>query len=84
MSNDKMNVGQATAGDIVKRRWHKEGRQGSLKAFARKLVSEGDQVAKDWFDCKKGALNAERSDKNRSRMDQERSATKMSRKSGKK
>lgn len=36
----------------------------SLKAFARALAKEGDQVAKDWFANKRGKLNQKRSDAN--------------------
>lgn len=39
----------------LKTRWHKEGKGLSLKQFARKLVAEGDTVAKSWFDNKKSA-----------------------------
>lgn len=36
----------------------------SLKAFARALAKDGDQVAKDWLAHKRGSLNQKRSDAN--------------------
>lgn len=84
MSDNKIEVGQGSAGDSVKRRWQKEGKGTSLKAFARKLASDGDQLAKDWFDCKNGALNAERSDKNRARVEIESAATRAAHRKSKK
>lgn len=36
----------------------------SLKQFAKTLVQDGDQVAKDWFAHKAGSLNQARSDAN--------------------
>ncbi len=36
----------------------------SLKAFARKLLKEGHEVAQEWFGNKRGAKNQKRSDAN--------------------
>lgn len=52
MSDNK--VGNSTAGQKLKNKWRKEGRGFSLKKFARKLVAEGDALAQEWFDNKKG------------------------------
>lgn len=76
MSENNREVGTATAGEAIKHLWHKEGQGLSLKTFARKLEAEGNQSAKDWFACKKGALNQSRSDKNRARVEVEKAATK--------
>ncbi len=51
----------------------------SLKRFARELAKSGNQVAKDWFANKSGAKNAERSEKNRSRVALEKQASKAAR-----
>lgn len=47
-----------------KKRWVKHTKAPSLKEFARQLVSQGDTVAKDWFEQKAGALNEKRTDAN--------------------
>lgn len=75
MSEDKRNVGEASPGEAIKNLWHKEGQGTSLKTFARKMAAEGNQAAKDWFECKKGALNAERTDKTKARIETEKVAT---------
>lgn len=79
----KGELGVATAAKIIKKRWHSEqtGKRLSLRAFARKLVAEGDQVAKDWFAHKAGSLNQARSEKNVARIQLEKSATKLAKKS---
>lgn len=75
-------VGVATAAKTIKKRWHQqEGKKVSLKAFARKLADEGDQVAKDWLAHKSGSLNQKRSEKNVARVALEKSATKLAKKS---
>ncbi len=51
----------------------------SLKRYARELAKSGNQVAKDWFANKLGAKNAERSEKNRSRISLEKQASKAAR-----
>lgn len=85
-------VGKGTAGGRIKTLWHSEcftnkdlglvqiAGTPSLKAFARAKAKEGNQDAKDWFDCKRGALNETRSEKNRARVALEAQATKASRK----
>jgi hypothetical protein len=73
------NVGESSCGDRIKARHSTEGKGLSLKAFARTLVKSGDQDAKDWFDSKAGAANVSRSEKNKTRIHLEKSATKMSR-----
>ena len=52
------------------------GQKVSLKKFARELLKSGNQVAKDWFAHKRGSLNAQRSEKNQSRVSLEKQATK--------
>jgi hypothetical protein len=47
-----------------KKRWVKHPKAPSLKKFAHELASQGDIVAKNWFEQKGGALNAKRSDAN--------------------
>lgn len=75
-------VGVATAALTIKNRWHqREGKKVSLKAFARKLAAEGDQVAKDWLAHKAGSLNQKRSEKNVARVALEKAATKLAKKS---
>lgn len=84
MSDNNREIGTATAGKAIKHLWYKEGKGLSLKAFARKLVAEDNQTAKDWFEHKEGALNLSRSDKNRARVDVEKAATKSAKKASKK
>lgn len=60
-----------------KKRWIKHTGAPSLKSFARQLVSQGDTVAKDWFEQKNGALNASRSDVNVKAAMEARSATRL-------
>lgn len=59
-----------------KKMWVAMHKAPSLKAFARLLASNGDVVAKDWFEHKSGSLNAERSDANKGRIALEKQATK--------
>lgn len=66
-----------------KRIWVRNPGAPSLKAFARSLLkgmmSElggGDQVAKEWFDHKRGSLNQKRSDANVKASMEARTATK--------
>lgn len=76
-------VGTATPSSTLKKLWHLSQGKGprlSLKRFARQLVKDGLQAAKDWFEIKTGVLNATRSDKNQARVSAERSATKLARK----
>lgn len=84
-------VGKGTAGSRIKTLWHSEcftkkelglvqiAGTPSLKAFARAKAKEGNQDAKDWFDCKAGALNESRSDKNKTRIALEKQASKAAR-----
>lgn len=62
----------------------KEGNGLSLKEFARRLIREGNELAKDWFANKSGVANDVRSDKNKARAFAERSATKLAKRSKKK
>lgn len=48
----------------------------SLKAFAKALAKDGDQVAKDWFAHKGGSMNQKRSDANAKAAMEARTATK--------
>lgn len=48
----------------------------SLKAFARALAKDGDQIAKDWFAHKRGSMNQKRSDANVKASMEARTATK--------
>ncbi len=89
---DRGEVGKGTAGSRLKSLWHSEcftkkelglvqiAGSPSLKAFARAKAKEGNQDAKDWFECKAGALNETRSDKNKSRIALEKQASKAARK----
>jgi len=78
-------LGVATPGLLMRQRWKAEGGRGSLKQFARRLLKEGDTVAKEWFANKRGAKNQVRSDKSIQRIAAERTATKAAkRKSSKK
>lgn len=61
---DRGEVGTPTAGLTIRQRWHAEAHGGSLKQFARKLLKEGDSVAKEWFANKRGAKNQKRTDAN--------------------
>jgi len=94
------NVGKPTAALTLKQRWHDEcftleklgkrevyvakPKAPSLRTFARQLAKTGDQVAKDWFDHKKGSLNQERSMTTQKRITEEKNATKMARRKSKK
>lgn len=78
MSDNNRNVGKSTVGLQLKNRWRKEGRGFSLKQFARKLVSEGDSLAQDWFDRKKGLNDQARSASNQQRIAAEKQASKSS------
>jgi hypothetical protein len=79
------NVGEASPGLAMRQLWHAANSGESLKAFARRLVKEGNTIARSWLENKKGKLNAKRNDKNIQRVSAERTATKASkRKSGKK
>lgn len=83
---DKGYVGKSTAGDRVKRAHRGIANDGggtkiSLKSFARTQIKLGIeeslvQDAKDWFECKAGALNAKRSDTTEKRLTEEKMAKK--------
>jgi hypothetical protein len=89
---DRGELGKGTAGGRIKALWHSEcftkkdlgltkiAGTPSLKAFARAKSKEGNQDAKDWFECKAGALNESRSDKNKTRVSLEKQASKAARK----
>lgn len=62
-----------------KRVWVRNHGAPSLKRYARDLAKSGDANAKDWFANKSGAKNAERSEKNRSRISLEAQASKAAR-----
>ena len=62
-----------------KQAWVRKAGTPSLKKFARQLLASGDQLAKDWFACKNGALNESRSEKNRARVAVEATASKQAR-----
>ena len=62
-----------------KRIWIPNRNAPSLKAFARTLLKEGNQVAKDWFAHKGGSENAQRTEKNAARVQLERQASKNAR-----
>jgi hypothetical protein len=47
-----------------KQQWVRKHHAISLKKFARQLISQGDILAKNWWEAKGGALNAKRSDAN--------------------
>lgn len=54
-----------------------------LKSFVRKLVSEGDGMAKEWLNHKNGSLNLPRSEANIKAAREARAASKLARKSKK-
>jgi hypothetical protein len=62
-----------------KRVWVRNHGAPSLKRYARDLAKSGNQTAKDWFDHKAGSLNEERSEKNRTRISLEKTASKAAR-----
>lgn len=51
----------------------------SLKQFAKDLVSQGDQLARDWMDHKAGSLNQKRTDAKKKRVLEEKMASKAAR-----
>lgn len=62
-----------------KHTWVRKGGAPSLRKFAKLQAAAGNQVAKDWLDNKAGALNQERSEKNRGRISLEKQASKAAR-----
>lgn len=83
MTNENRNgsgvVGKSTVSGRVKSRHRVEGKNLSLREFARKLMKSGDKDATDWFAAKAGALSLSKSDKNKQLAAACRAATKMSR-----
>lgn len=84
-------VGKLTAGDRLKRAHKTVAKENgvSLKSFARTQIKLGIeeslvQDAKDWFECKAGALNAKRSTATEKRITEERMAKKAAKSKGKK
>lgn len=63
----------------TKKVWFKVEGAPSLKQFARKLLANGDPVAKDWFARKRGSMNAQRSDANIKAAREAAAATKLER-----
>lgn len=72
-------LGVPSAGLTIRQLWHAANSGLSLKRFARQLVKEGNQTAKEWFANKKGAKNEKRSEKNQQRVNAEKSASKLAR-----
>jgi hypothetical protein len=69
----------------LKKEWKKSGSELSLRKFARKLISSGENWVQSWFDNKDGVCNQSRADKTLARIKLEREATKVARrKNGKK
>ena len=68
----------------IKSRWKRSLSKVSLKQFARKLLKEGDQMAKDWFAHKSTTWNNEAKElrlKNKgARIAAEKNSTKLARK----
>jgi len=62
--------------------WVKRTGAPSLKAYARKLVSTGNETAVSWFSNKSGGLNAVRTDAKLAKIELEARATSSSRKKG--
>ena len=84
---ERGEVGTASAAQTLKKLWHFEGGNLSLKQFARGLSStkndnraEHKQVAQEWLKNKAGGKDAKRSEANQIRTRAEASATKLSRK----
>jgi hypothetical protein len=79
---ERGEVGTASAGQTIKQRWHQVQKDlgtlsagNTLKRFAKRLLKDGDPVAKDWFAHKAGGANAKRTDKNVQRVMAERTAS---------
>lgn len=80
------NAGTSTAGDRLKSAHRKvlaTNTKVSLKVFAQQLIQQGRKEksdvgkdAQDWMDAKEGALNLKRSDKNVSRIAEEKRSSK--------
>jgi hypothetical protein len=70
-AEDKHNPG--------KKLWVKLEGAPSLKQYARKLLASGDPTVKDWFGNKRGAKNAQRSEKNIAEAHAAAAATKVER-----
>lgn len=68
-----MNIGNKQ--NPRKQKYVRKQGADSLKVFARKLLAQGDKTMKDWMDCKNGALNESRSEKNVQRIAVEKTAT---------
>jgi len=79
-NNSRGKVGKATPGLTMRQRWNEAGRVGSLKSFARGLAKNGDQVAKDWFNNKRGRFNQKRTDANKRAASEASQATKAAKK----
>jgi hypothetical protein len=62
-----------------KQAWVRRAGAPSLRKYARQLAASGNQVAKDWLDNKSGAQNAERQDKNKTRISLEKQASRAAR-----
>lgn len=61
----------------TRKTWVKMDGAPSLNSFAKKLASEGVQIAQDWLDHKDGSLNQTRTLENMKRATESRSATKL-------
>lgn len=77
-SKDKLTVSKA-----IKSLHAKNGKGLSLKEFARRLVRDGNELAKDWFANKGGATVEARSKLKEERITAEKAATKSAKKSSK-
>jgi hypothetical protein len=80
VKGERGEIGEATASLSIKKMWRANlVGHPSLKRYARQLMAKGDALAKDWFAHKRGSMNAQRTDANKSRASLERQATKASR-----
>jgi hypothetical protein len=84
---ERGTIGIASASETLKKLWHTNGQNISLKRFARQLLKsdnkEQAQVSKEWMGNKTGSKNAKRSESNIIRVRAEASATKLNRKTKK-
>ena len=74
-------VGTGSFGSRLKSLHAKSGRGLSLKTFVREQAAAGNEDAKKWFAAKKGACNQKRSEASLKRIQLQRSATKLAKKS---
>jgi hypothetical protein len=73
-------LGTGTPSSRLKSRWRKANSHLSFKQYMRSQSKSGDADAKAVIANKRGAANADRSEKNKERVAKEKSATRLSKK----